>query len=102
MATTTTKPRKTVSMTASVHRRVTASTPTPYLARVHNSAGNPTPIVVIVTAVHEGPKELGMPPWGVAYIMSSKKGSYYKRGEEFRVDNFRCLRRLDLTAISDA
>lgn len=93
---------KTVSMTASVRGRVDASTPTPYLARVLNSAGNPTPIVVIVTAVHEGPPELGMPPWGVAYIMSSEKGSYYKRGEQFRVDNFRCLRRLELTSITEA
>jgi hypothetical protein len=94
--------RKTVSMTASVHGRVDASTPTPYLARVMNSAGKPTPIVVIVTAVHSAPAKLKMPPWGVAYIMSSAKGSYYKRGEQFRVDNFRCLRRLKLTSISDA
>ena len=98
---TTTKAVKTARLSATVHGRVTAQTPTPYLARVMNSAGKPTPIIVIVTAVHSAPTELKMPPWGVAYIMSSAKGSYYKRGEQFRVDNFRCLQRLEITAISD-
>ena len=97
---TSTKAPKTARISATVCGRVTAKTPTPYLARVMNSAGKPTPIIVIVTAVHSAPAELRMPPWGIAYIMSSAKGSYYKRGEQFRVDNFRCLQRLELTAIA--
>lgn len=98
---TNTKKPKTASIAVSLHRRVTVDTPTPYLARVFNSAGKPTAIVVMVTEVHYPPEELKMPPWGNATVMSNVKGSYYKRGEVFRVDNFSCLQRLEIVEVAD-
>ncbi len=98
MATTSKKAPKTASMTTRIHRRVTINTPTPYLARVTNIGGTPTQIVVIVTSVEHLD---GFPPFGRATIMSNQpRSSYYRRGETFRVDNFRCLQRLELTSIA--
>ncbi len=100
MATKTEKAVKAVRMTARLYKRVTIHTPTPYLARVTNIGGRPTQIIVLVTSVEHLD---GFPPFGCATVMSNPPRSYYyRRGETFRVDNFRCLQRLELTAIADA
>lgn len=100
MATTKNAP-KTVHMTANVLGRVTDRTRTPYIARVMNNAGEPTPLVILVNQVNRVGR--GIPACGQAVVLTNRPGAlFYAPGDTIRVDNFRCLRRLELTSITDA
>ncbi|MCW1883982.1 hypothetical protein OKA04_04530 [Luteolibacter flavescens] len=101
---TTRKAHKKAAITASIHRRVDAQTPTPYLAQLINNGGKPTQIIVMVTEIVTPLQLPGMPvpPFGRATVMSNGQTMHYRRGEVVRVDNFNCLRRLEITEIADS
>lgn len=98
---TTKKAPKTVHMTANVLGRVTSRTRPPYLAQLLNNADKPTQIVILVNRVERAAD--GLPPFARATVVSSRPGAvYYKQGEAINVDNFGCLRRLELASITEA